>query len=132
MFRSKTLVSSAEAGTSVVGFALIAPVVVSVALLCFQIVGLVMCQVSIMAATKSAAHFAALAGSDQTETRRIAKQFFIPSGFADCGNQLKVSRQRENETYLVIVRQTQCLQIPYFERKILIEVHGSEIDEGKL
>ena len=123
---------SGERGSQVVGFALVAPVLISVALLLLQVVGIVICKVSISAATGSATHLAALKGSSVVEVKRLAHNYWIPSGFQDCGHTTSIKRTKSFEVNFVVIRSEQCLDVPLLKRQVSLVSFARELDEGKL
>lgn len=115
-----------------VGFALVAPVLVSVALLLIEIISVVICQVSLSTATKAAAHLAALKGSTGSQVSSAATSYWTPIGFTSCGNSAVTKHTRFSGTSFVEVRVQQCFEIPLLGKRVQFDSAAREVDEGEL
>ena len=111
-------IQASERGSQVVGFALVAPLLVTLALMMMQIVGIVICKVSLVAATKQATHLAALKGSTNNQVLSAAQNYWKPSGFGSCGQSTVTKRTRSAGVSFVVVQVQQCLEIPLLDRKV--------------
>lgn len=125
-------IAAGERGSQVVSFALVAPILISVAFMLMQIVGLVICRVSIEAAAKSSSHLAALKGANPLDVEQIANRYWIPSGLRDCGHDAAIKRLKSLEVSFVEVRIEQCLEIPILTGQVKLVSKARELDEGKL
>jgi Flp pilus assembly protein TadG len=123
---------TSENGSQIVGFALVAPLLVTLALMMMQIVGIVVCKSSLTVATKQAAHLAAMRGSSSNQVLATAKKYWAPDGFSPCGNTTSVKRTQSLGISFVVVRVQQCLEIPILSRRINLISTARELDEGKL
>jgi len=121
-----------EQGSQVVGFALVAPVLVVLALLLVEIVSLVICQASLTTATKQAVHLAALKGSIASQVSSAAKDYWTPIGFASCGHSAVSKRTRLSGISFVELRVQQCFEIPLLARRVQLASTAREVDEGEL
>jgi len=121
-----------ERGSQVVGFALVAPLLVILALLMMQIVGMVICKISLTTATKQAVHLAALKGSSNSIVLLAAQNYWTPSSFSSCGQHASTKRTEVTGISFVVVRVEQCLEIPILNRRVDLVSTARELDEGKL
>jgi len=121
-----------ENGSQVVGFALVAPLLITLALMMMQIVVLVVCKVSLTVATKQAVHLAAMKGSTSNQVLVAAQKYWTPDGFRSCGHSTTTKRTQSSGISFVVVRMQQCLEIPMFNRHLFIISTARELDEGKL
>jgi len=123
---------TSENGSQIVGFALVAPLLVTLALMMMQIVGIVVCKASLTVATKQAAHLAAMRGSSSNQVFAATKKYWAPDGFRSCGHSTTTKRTQSLGISFVVVRVQQCLEIPMFNRHLFIISTARELDEGKL
>ena len=123
---------TSENGSQIVGFALVAPLLVTLALMMMQIVGIVVCKASLTVATKQAAHLAAMRGSSSNQVLAATKKYWAPDGFSSCGDTASVKRTQSLGISFVVVRVQQCLEIPILSRRINLISTARELDEGKL
>lgn len=121
-----------EQGSQVVGFALVAPLLITLALTMIQIVGVGICKVSLAAAARQAAHLAALKGSSNYLVVRAAQDYWQPSGLRSCGKSTSTRRTQSSGISFVVVRAQQCLEIPILNRRVNLIATVRELDEGKL
>jgi hypothetical protein len=121
-----------ERGSQVVGFALVAPLLVTLAVALFQIVGIGICKVSLAAATREAAHLAALKGSSNYLVMRSASDYWKPSGLRSCGKSSSTKRMKSSGISFVVVQVQQCLEIPILNKRVNLITTVRELDEGKL
>ena len=121
-----------EQGSQVVGFALVAPVLVSVALLLVEIISVLICKVSLSTATKEAVHLAALKGSAGSQVIDAATDYWTPIGFAPCGQSAVTRHTRFSGISFVEVRVQRCIEIPLLGRRVQLVSTAREVDEGKL
>jgi len=121
-----------EQGSQVVGFALVAPLLITVALMMMQIVGVAICKVSLITAAKQAAHLGALKGSSNNLVLRTAQNYWTPSGFCSCGQETSTKRTEVSGISFVVVRVEQCMKIPILNRTVHLISTARELDEGSL
>ncbi|MCX6404659.1 MAG: pilus assembly protein [Actinobacteria bacterium] len=123
---------ASEKGSQVVGFALVAPLLITLALVVMQIVGIVICKVSLTTATKQAAHLASLKGSSSNQVLLAAQNYWAPDGFSSCGHSTSTKRTQSSGISFVVVRVEQCLEVPFLNRQVNLISTARELDEGKL
>ena len=109
-----------------------APLLVTLALMMMQIIGIVICKVSLVAATKQATHLAALKGSTNNQVLSAAQNYWKPSGFGFCGQDISTKRTQSAGVSFVVVRVQECLEIPILDRKVHLVATARDLDEGKL
>lgn len=120
---------SDQSGSGVTGFVLVAPLICLVLIMGFTLGGLVISKTSMQANVRQAARWAALVGSNSSDVRQKAHQFWLPLGFGTCGSDLQITRKNIGVTKFVSVRLNQCLELPILRNVVTLTVTESEVDE---
>lgn len=121
-----------DAGSQVVGFVLIVPLLISCTILLVNLLGVVGCQMSLIGRAKQGAHYASLWGSSSSGVAQIVAQRWRPVGLSDCGLEVTVTKPHFGRTKIVKVDVEQCLAIPILQKQINLRTSASEILERDL
>ena len=121
-----------DSGSQVVGFALVAPLLLMVALMLMQVVSIVICSVSLDTSVKQAAHLAATKGSSPANVYRAAVESWKPAGYSTCGKKVSTKRTVMHGVSFVTVNVSICLDIPILNQQVNMSSSAREIDEAEL
>lgn len=131
MSRNRNFLDS-ENGSGVVGFVLIAPLLVAVFIAIGQIAMLVADKSVLNSAAAIGARTAGAADASNEEGRNAALKVLASHGFESNSNSILISQELTQGVTYVLVSVSQVMEIPYLGQKIEITGNARAIDEASL
>jgi len=121
-----------ERGSQIVGFALVAPLIIYVAIAAMQLTAIAVDKVTVATAAHTAARTYGTRGGSEHLARVSADRYLKTNGLTSCGNAFAFKRSKVSGTHLVEVRVTQCLRLSAFNRTVQLVSIARSIDESRL
>ena len=121
-----------DRGSQVIGFSLVAPLLIYVAVAAMQLSELAIDKVTVVTAAHSAARSVAASGASQSQALLIAKRFLDTHGLSDCGSGVLFRRFQTSGINFVEVHIKQCVRVDSFNRDVQLDAVARAVDESKL
>ena len=131
MSRSRNEIAP-DAGSSIVGFVLVAPLVVAVFIAIGQIAMLVADKSVLNSAAVIGARTASAADATNTDGRRAALNILASRGSGYGAEVITISQARNQGLTYISVTVTRKVKIPFLDREISITGRARAIDEASL
>jgi Flp pilus assembly protein TadG len=131
VFRSRKKIAS-DTGSGIVGFVLVAPLVVAVFIAIGQIAMLVADKSVLNSAAVIGARTASAADATNTDGRRAAMNVLSSKGSKHGSEVITISQAKNQDLTYISVTVTRKVTIPFLNREISITGRARAIDEASL
>lgn len=132
VIRASKCAIRSESGSQIVGFALVAPFVIYLAVASIQLCTVAVQKVTVTTAVQTAAREFATRGGTSAAAQNIAERFTQIPGLRDCGQSLTFKRFRVNGLATVEAKLDRCIAVSALGKQIHLVASARTIDESKL
>ena len=121
-----------QTGSNVVGFALIAPLLIYVTIFAMQITALGLNKVTLNTAVHSMSRDYAVLGGKASHSSSIGFRLINTHGLPDCGHSVQFKKFRNGVLHFVEVTVTQCVHVSALNINVTLKSSSRSIDDSYL